>query len=551
MNTDYELRYYQKDALKLLRYERKKNSRGAALIVLPTGSGKTLVFAEEAKKIAEAGIGNVLILAHRDELLEQAKNKLLAIYEDADVGIVGFGKAEWNHRIILGGVQTLSRSQDRLDQIRLFDPVLVIVDEAHHSIAPSYRYILNACPNAFKIGVTATWQRADGLDIRSIYGEPLYERTISEFIDEKHLCDLKCFRVRTYTQLSNIRTSGGDYNEGDLQAAINLPDRNARIAHSLTLEKYGGPKIPTVAFCSGVEHAFAQTQAFNDQGIKAACIVADTPTEERQEYFKQFSSWELPVLVSVGTLTEGWDANVWRIILAAPTQSEPLYIQRIGRGTRNAPGKKDCIILDFTDDCAVHQLDPITIEEVLGLPELLPHESVKEAIERQAREKKEREEKNDGDIISTTTDGELIYQEKQLRKTYEWKRLKNGGYLTDAGLSKIVLLPRGNGNFDVGVALKEGAGHEERVITHQNLSLSWAQSVAEYNAKKVEQGHGAFLNPNSHAYQVPATKKQTDKMDLLKIRYPENCTMGQASKLMDQRFAAYKARKENGKKKAS
>lgn len=537
----FELYDYQRDALKLVRYRRRKKQK-SALVVLPTGCGKTIVFVQEMI----ACTGNVLLLVHREDLLLQAKEKLLIIHPDLDIGIVGFGYNEWSHRVILGGIQTLSHNENRLAQVERFAPELVVVDECHHAVSDSYRRVFAVCPDAFLFGVTATPNRADELDIRAIFGEPVYERSLPEMIEERYLSDLICTQVKVPTSINGVRiTRKGDYDEAELSAVINRDDRNILIAEACMDPKNGGPDIPSVTFCVNKAHARGLTAAYLEAGIRAVYILDDTPSDVRLDYYKKFAAREITMLVNVSVLSEGWDADVRRLVLASPTKACSRYIQQLGRGTRIAPGKEHCIVLDVTDNSAEHGLEPVTAREVLMLPELLPMQSVKEALEIKARSIQAGAEHTpeQGKVIETRADGELVYQKRQIRRIYEWRNLKNGGYIVDAEYSQIMLMPRSNGKYDVGIRYKEMPGSAPSdFYASENLPLSWAQSLAEQTARKIENGQGHLVDPTASWRFAKITDGQKAQLAMLHIPIPKGCLQGEASDLISRGFASKRKR---------
>src|SRR6185312_5137024 len=221
-----------------------------ALWVMPTGTGKTVTFGEYVRRAN----CRTLILAHREELLTQARDKLATLgIPAAEMGIVGAGFEETGRRVTIGSVQSLSRPK-RLAQIARAGIRLVVVDECHHRTAATYRKILDALPGAFELGVTATPDRSDGGDIEAVYGAPVVRLGLPEMIRDGFLCDLRGIQVKTGVSLDDVRTRAGDFAADDLSEAVNSAARNQVIVDAWIRNAAGRQ---TIIFAAGVKHAHA------------------------------------------------------------------------------------------------------------------------------------------------------------------------------------------------------------------------------------------------------------------------------------------------------
>jgi superfamily II DNA or RNA helicase len=357
-----KLRPYQEEALTSIN-SFIQNDVKRQLVVLPTGAGKTVIFTHLPQYIDNAL--PMLILAHREELLTQAKEKLEWSNPDLTVEIEQADKHAGQVDVVIASVPTLGR--DSSDRIKKFSPEYfktIVVDEAHHAAAPSYRRILDYFNSSLTLGVTATPQRSDNTRLTDVFDEIVYYKTIVDLIEEGWLSRIVGYRIKTDTDISEVQTREGDYVSSQLEDTINTPERNAIIVASY-MEICNNSKA--IAFCAGVQHAHDLATSFQQASIKAEVIVGSTPSEERHQILARFASGETRVLVNVGVLTEGFDEpSVKAIILARPTRSTLLYTQIVGRGTRLFEGKEHCKVLDFADTTKGKK--PLGLPSLLGLP---------------------------------------------------------------------------------------------------------------------------------------------------------------------------------------
>jgi len=356
------LRPYQKEALdSISSFIEKDVTR--QLVVLPTGAGKTVIFTQLPQHLNNAL--PMLILAHREELLTQAKDKLEWSNPDLTVEIEQADKYADKADVVVASVPTLGRdASDRINRFPKDYFRTIVIDEAHHAAAPTYRRILDYFENSFTLGVTATPQRSDNTRLTDVFDEIVYYKTIVDLIEEGWLARLVGYRIQTNTDISEVQTREGDYVASQLQDTVNTPERNATIVASYSQIC---PDAKAIAFCSGVEHANDLAASFTQASITSEVIVGTTPSDERQAILQRFSTGETKVLVNVGVLTEGFDEpSVEAIILARPTRSSLLYTQIVGRGTRLFEGKEHCKVLDFADTTKGKK--PLGLPSLLGLP---------------------------------------------------------------------------------------------------------------------------------------------------------------------------------------
>lgn len=344
------LRLYQEEAVAAIR-ERYVAGDHSTLLVLATGLGKTICFAEIARRTAERG-GRVLVLAHRTELLEQAIGKLESL--GLDVGWEqAQSRANERHGVVVASVQTLKGK--RLERWSRDHFSLVVIDEAHHAAAATYRRIIEHF-HGHVLGVTATPDRGDGKGLRELFDSVAYRYEIKEGIESGWLAPISARRIMVDgLDLSAVRSVAGDLNQGDLDLAMRAPEAVHGVAEPL-LEM--SEERPTLAFTVTVEHARGLSEAINEMRPgTAAALDGSASREHRADVLRQYHSGDVRVLLNCALFTEGFDApSTSCIAIARPTKSRALYAQMVGRGTRLAPGKKDCRVLDFAGIAGKHSL---------------------------------------------------------------------------------------------------------------------------------------------------------------------------------------------------
>jgi superfamily II DNA or RNA helicase len=360
-----ELRPYQREAIEAVAASEASGSR-SGLVVLPTGSGKTIIFAT----LAANAMGRTLILVHRDELVRQAVEKLHTVAPGLDVGIVQGGRNEHDRHIVVASVQTLARPK-RLRQLRRnFSGI--VTDEAHHAAANSYLDIYSHFragedTGPYHLGVTATPARTDRSDLAEIFDAIVYEAEMRELIDQGYLCHMRGVSIDIGVNLDRVQVRGGDFKPEALSRAMieaNAPEliANAYADH--------GKGRRAIAFLPGVEVAERVSKSLCEAGIASAVVTGETPIGERQRIYEGLRSGSLSVVSSCLVLTEGFDEpSVDCIIIGRPTKSLPLYTQMVGRGSRPFPGKEDCLVIDVAGISHRHKIQ--SLSSLFGQPEAL------------------------------------------------------------------------------------------------------------------------------------------------------------------------------------
>ena len=343
-----ELRPYQQEARQAVT-EKWNNGDKRTLLVLPTGCGKTIVFAKISEDCVRHG-DRVLILAHRGELLDQAAEKIKkstglgCAVEKAEESCLG----SW-FRITVGSVQTLMR-QSRLERFSQDYFNTIIIDEAHHCVSGSYQRILQYFSEAKVLGVTATPDRGDMKNLGSVFESLAYEYSLPQAIREGYLSPIKALTVPLKMDLTGVGIQSGDFKAGDLGTA--LDPYLEQIA--VEMEKVCRDR-KTVVFLPLVKTSQKFRDILNAHGFRAAEVNGES--RDRNEILKQFDAGEYNALCNSMLLTEGWDCpSVDCIVVLRPTKVRSLYSQMVGRGTRLSPGKDHLLLLDFLWHTERHEL---------------------------------------------------------------------------------------------------------------------------------------------------------------------------------------------------
>ena len=347
MDKKMELRPYQQEAKD--RIFEQWESVDKTLLVLPTGCGKTIVFAKVAEECVRRG-KRVLIMAHRGELLEQASDKiykttgLRCAVEKAEETCLG----SW-FRIVVGSVQSLQREK-RLSRFPddYFDAI--IIDEAHHCISDGYQKVLKYFSDAKVLGVTATPDRGDMQNLGQYFETLAYEYTLPKAIREGYLSPIKALTIPLKLDLSGVGIQAGDFKSGEIATA--LDPYLEQIADEM--EKYCKDR-KTVVFLPLIKTSQKFRDILNTHGFQAAEVNGNS--DDRAEVLEAFDRGDYNVLCNSMLLTEGWDCpSVDCIIVLRPTKVRSLYSQMVGRGTRLYPGKTHLLLLDFLWHTERHEL---------------------------------------------------------------------------------------------------------------------------------------------------------------------------------------------------
>jgi ATP-dependent helicase IRC3 len=409
------LRDYQKEAISSIK-RAYADGINKQVIVLATGTGKTVIFCNVIKDFVIATKKKALVLAHREELLTQARDKILKVEPSLKVCIEqGQNWAGEDCDVVVASVPTIGRANSpRIKRFNPSDFSIIVVDEAHHASAETYKNIfryfgvlkktkpreltetdkkymeqmefsledfykdigynpeLDNVETAWNedcllLGVTATPSRGDNKGIDTVFDDVIYKYDIIKAIQAGSLTRVKAFRVNTSTDLSNVKKTAGDFNLGELGDAVNNEERNKLIVRTYK-DKFNGKRA--LCFCVDVQHTKDLHTMFNEEGVPTGFVTGDTATELRREMLARFYSDadnRLDVMCNAMVLTEGYDNEKIEVVLMArPTASGILFQQMVGRGTRLFPGKECLTIVDFVDNTYKQNLK--TSASLIGVP---------------------------------------------------------------------------------------------------------------------------------------------------------------------------------------
>lgn len=340
------LRPYQSRIIDSVRSSYKGGHR-RVLVVAPTGSGKTVMFCDVAQKARENG-KRTIVLVHRQELLDQTSRTLMGF--DVPHGVIAAGRSSDGSELIqIASVQTLIRRIDRIAE-----PDLIVIDEAHHAIAGSWRKVVERFSSARVLGVTATPERLDGKGLSDVFEDLLRGPEVRDLIREGFLAPPVYYAPPGDIDMASVQLRRGDYDQKGLESVMDAPkitgdavDHYRRIC----------PGMPAIAFCVSINHANHVAEEFRRAGFRAATIDGTLSAEDRRDRVRSLGNGRLQVLTSCEIVNEGFDLPVVAAaILLRPTQSLGLHLQQIGRVLRPSPGKDRAIILDHAGNLARHGL---------------------------------------------------------------------------------------------------------------------------------------------------------------------------------------------------
>jgi superfamily II DNA or RNA helicase len=344
---NYVLRDYQINLIQNI-YKQWKEGKTKVIAQLPTGAGKTICFAAIAREFACRG-EKVIVLAHREELVLQAADKLGKV-TGQEVGIIK-AKYQPNYSLSvqIASVQSLVRRASVIEKVGL-----IIIDEAHHSTANTYRKILERYPEAYQLGVTATPIRLDGVGFKDLFDELVCGVTIKELIKQKYLSRFRLYADPNPMSTKGVRMAQGDYSVRGLEKVNNIIELSGNLIKSY-LQYAQGKRC--IVFAISVEHSKMITAKYNEAGIPAYHLDGNTAYKERREAIEKFRKGEFLILSNCQLFDEGLDIpGLEAVQIAKPTKSLTRWLQMVGRALRPMEGKKYAVVLDHTKNWAIHGL---------------------------------------------------------------------------------------------------------------------------------------------------------------------------------------------------
>ena len=572
------------------------------LLQMATGTGKTVLFAELRKRLAPwleqfpERQRRMLVIAHREELLDQAARKILAANPGIMVSVEqGDRYANSYSDVVIASIQTLAARKfhrlHRLLERHTFR--IVVVDEAHHAAAPSYRTALVhlgflppadasdkaeveaanfddvakmqaalagwdavAPKDRLLLGVTATPNRSDAIGLGCVFQSIVYTYPIKQAIDDSHLVPIVPWAIDTDTSLDNVKITAGEFNQKDLAEAVNNLRRN-QLAVQGWMEHAMG--LSTIAFTVDVQHAHNLADVFNKAGAVARPLSGETPKDERRQLLADYERGKIQVLTNCMVLTEGTDLPLTGCILhAKPTRSATLYEQMTGRGLRPYPGKAECVVIDVVDVARRHSLQ--TAPVLYGLPPGLnangkPLQQLDEELQLW------RQEHANIDLESLLASGRLTLEQLKIRseridpwavlalgafgdgRAFDWIRSGADEYRLSYPWqdgTEILLVERDMlGKFDLSLTLRprEGGPPRQRTLAAGVATAAEAAGIAEAFVERERREVTKLKAVDAPWKQRPASDKQKGLLRRLRVPFREPLTMGQAGKLIDTAMA--------------
>lgn len=525
------LRDYQIEAVDAVSKAWAADVRRPA-VVLPTGMGKTVIFADMVAR--EHAAGHVtLILVHRDELVRQTVEKIEAAAPGAKVGVIKAERNEWvGCDVVIASVQTLGRTARRMVvPPTTFD--LVIVDECHHATAKSYVEtlewfgVMDPFASTRAVGFTATLGRADGAQLGKVWESVAYRRDITYGIARGHLADVRGIQVTVGgLDLATVARSHGDYQEGHLGDAMVAAGAGAEIAQAYGEHAQTHPcpdnhvsdgctvdcdeVRPGILFAPSVASAISFADDLNEAGIVTEVVTGETVPEDRQLIYKRVRAGETKIIASCMVLTEGFDLpEVEVAIIARPTTNAALYVQMVGRVLRPAPwsGKTGALVLDVVG--VAGKLPLATIADLtITETKPLPGESLMEALKREQ------------EAISTLEDarerieGNRAGVEVQLfdQSATVWLRTFGGKWFIPIKGATVFLWPRVDGTYDVGKCGPYSTSGGTWL--HKGLGVEMAMSWGEQEATELD----ASVSSKASSWRAKS-RKPSDAQLAMAARY--------------------------------
>jgi superfamily II DNA or RNA helicase len=536
------LRKYQHEALDALHAGWDDGLLRLA-VVLPTGLGKTVIFAELCRDAVAQGQKPV-ILVHREELAQQAADKLRSVDPSLRVGIVKAERREYDADVLVCSVPTVARDARMVELIRHLPPVprrLIVVDECHHAAAPTWVRALQdlgAFDGAQTAGFTATMTREDSRHLGDVWQKIVYSRDILFGIrhNPPYLTDVKGKRVTVDDfDLASVAKSRGDYQEGALGEALLSSGAGEIIAESYVEH---AKDRPGVLFAPTVQTAQLFAEDMNDAGIPTETIIGTTPNEERQEIFARHREGKTQVLSNCMVLTEGWDApHTSAAIIARPTQAAGLYVQMVGRILRPYPGKADALVLDVVGATAMHALKTIATLTESKVPTIEDGETLAEAVARHDAEEEAREAGRPADAVRAA--GELAVTDVDLfhGSSSVWLQTYAGTWFIPTRDWTFFLWPENGGLFKLGRKPTWRNSKVKGGWLREGLDLGYAMAIGEAEAAETD----VSISKKTASWRRKSNKPsepQRAECVRLKLVIPEGANRAEVSDIISIHYAS-------------
>jgi superfamily II DNA or RNA helicase len=475
------LRPYQTEAIQAVKAGFQRGLARVA-VVLPTGMGKTIIFANIIKDAVER-FTQPIVLVHRDELVNQAIDKLKVVAPEITIGVVKAERNQTDEDVIIASIQTLGRSSrlaDFMEAIADNTTGPVIVDEAHHAAADSYVRVMNALgcyrtdgQHVPAIGFTATMKRGDARGLGDVWQETVYTKDILFGISRGYLSDVKGRRITVDgLDLREVAITRGDYREGQLGDAMVNSGAGEVIAEAY---KEHASDRQGILFTPTVHAAYEWAVDLENAGIPTAVIEGNTPTEDRKLIYKKYAEGEIQVLSNCMVLTEGFDMpQASCAVIARPTSLPGLYTQMVGRVLRPWPGRDHALVLDVVGVASRVELATLNDLSETKVKEIKEGETLAEAATREAEE--------EPSPIRVGKVGELAGEHVDLFHTSRsvWLKTKAGLWFIPTRDWTFFLWPEGVNQVSVGRIPNKGTSKADLLLKDINIEygMSWAEQEA-------------------------------------------------------------------------
>ncbi|MBN8868012.1 MAG: DEAD/DEAH box helicase [Solirubrobacterales bacterium] len=525
--TGLVLRDYQEEALVAIDLNLERGF-DRQMLVFPTGAGKTVTFGMGMSRRHARNPRGLpsLVIAHRDELISQAVDKLCEIDPDLEfsIGVVKGKKNQIDRPFVVASIQTLAR-ENRLRQVPR-EWHTIVVDEAHHAASDSYTKVLNYLQAELYLGVTATPDRTDSRRLDKVFPKVAMEVSIDELIQRGYLVAPRGKRIGIEVDLGSVKQRGGDFQDGALGEALEAANAPTEIL-SAYLEH--GENRKGLIFCPTVSMAHHTADVLRAAGVAAEALDGTTKSHQRRAILERLRSGQTRLVVNCGVLTEGFDEpSVSLIVVARPTKSRSLYCQIIGRGLRLHPDKTDCLVLDLAGAS-----DEMSIQTLPAFFDLKDEENVKDAIERRSRQAGKGRDDAERDSRTSTPQpargGTRIRDVGFFpRERFHWIHV-NGGYVLDLGEGKQLVLRAVDDEESAWQVLLVNQRTDTFNLRGQHRRIEFGQGIAEEIVR--EEGLLKIVDRHAGWRKGPVTSAQ--KRKLARLGYSTKPTSaGEASNMI-------------------
>lgn len=523
-----KLRPYQDDAIVGIRKVWDSGDPNA-LLVLATGLGKTVVFCSLGEILRAEGFRKILVVAHRRELVFQALDKWRRVEPMRKIGVYMGARRDVTADVICASIQSCYPDlkdddgsvirEGRIGELPLAEIDLVIFDEAHHAISPSYMGLLEAVreknPHALHLGVTATPKRGDNKGLGALYSDVAFAMGIQRAQHEGWLVPTPGFKVEIEVDLSDVKLNakGDDFDDDDLGHVLDVPEVRAEFVKAWKSYAEGRP---TVSFSPTVAAAENLAAAFRDAGVPAESLSGLTKKKDRARLLERYEAGEVAVLCNCAVLTEGWDAPKTACVLVArPTKSIGLLAQMVGRGTRLVGLDYDESVANGKADCAVLLCAGAGDLKLASLADLSNHldEVVLDVDEPEEEEPEPEFDPLDFDLpeVERKVIGHRVYEIDLFDGQVHYGRIGAArvAYM-GKGKSLAIVPERKAGNEWLYAVFecwypKKGDPTPPLMFIEREVMLAEAFYIANLHAMEV--GDGRLLRPNKWHQSQPATAK--------------------------------------------